>query len=139
MYKAFYAFGLLLVVGAWLGCAEKEMAPVKGKVLYNGQPLKFGSVMFQSEFGHPAHSVIAADGTFDLWTETPGDGARIGKNEVRITCYEGQNPEAPKGENDNSLGRSLIPVRYTDFANSGFTFTIEPQGHQDVVFELRDE
>jgi hypothetical protein len=95
--------------------------------------------MFQPEFGQPSRSVIGPDGTFTLWTEVEGDGARIGKNEVRITCYEGQRPDANRGEGEPTLGKSLIPLKYTSFAHSGIKIVVEPQGNQNVVLEIKDE
>ena len=122
------------------GCQPKsDLAPVRGKVLFNGQPLKFGSVMFQPEFGQPARSIIRSDGSFELWTEIEGDGARIGKNEVRVTCFEGQRPAVNHGEGEPALGKSLIPMKYTSFAHSGLTYVVQPSGHPDVVLELKDE
>lgn len=131
---------LLCVTAAFLGCeAKSDMAPVRGKVLFNGQPLKFGSVMFQPEFGQPARSIIRPDGTFELWTEIEGDGARIGKNEIRVSCFEGQRPDASHGEGEPALGKSLIPTKYTSFAHSGLTYVVQPSGHADVVLELTEE
>ena len=136
----FPTIAFLCAIAVFLGCEVKsDMAPVRGKVLFNGQPLKFGSVMFQPEFGQPARSIIRPDGTFELWTEIEGDGARIGKNEIRVTCFEGQRPDARRGEGEPSLGRSLIPLKYTMFAHSGLTHVVQPGGHTDVVLELMEE
>lgn len=96
-------------VGAWLlgalvatilvgtvGCgksgSEYEVAPVKGKVIYNGEPVNEGAIHFQplSEAegksgitGRPATGAVLKDGTFVLSTYGEEDGAVIGKHRVR--------------------------------------------------------
>jgi hypothetical protein len=60
---------LACLVTAVLGCSDKpEMAPVSGTVTYRGEPLKFGSVMFQHKSGRaagdchdPARWILSAD------------------------------------------------------------------------------
>lgn len=129
--------GTLLVSGCSRG---PQIVPARGKVLYNGEPLKFGSVMFQPEGGQPARAVIQPDGTFVLTTENNGDGATVGTNRVRVTQYESQDPQRshdPGGE--IPLGRSLIPRRYTDYDTSGLVVEVKSSGNEPFVFELTDK
>jgi hypothetical protein len=138
----------LLIVGmlaCLTGCGESmpTMAPAKGKVTYKGQPLKFGTVMFQPSSGQSAKGEIQPDGTFDLSTERYGTGpaapgAAVGLHSVRITCYEGQAPAAPNGgDQERPLGRSLIPEHYTNVESSGLKAEVKPDA-PPFLFELKD-
>ncbi len=121
------------------GCGDKvQLAPASGKVLYNDQPLPFGSVMFQPAAGQPARGTIQADGTFELSTFDPGDGATVGPNLVRVTCFEIQNPNRPSGEEQGepTLGRSLIPKEYNQYGTSGLEFDVPPEGDDEIVLRL---
>ena len=61
--------GLLLVAAVVAGCNHgPKMAPVTGKVLYNGKPLTFGVITFQPPSGQPAQGDIQSDGAFTLST-----------------------------------------------------------------------
>ena len=65
-----------------------------------------------------------------LSTFEEGDGATVGTNLVRVTCYESQRPgvaDAAGGE--VPLGRLLIPKKYTHYHTSGLV----------VEVALRDE
>ena len=65
------------------------LARVKGTVTYEGQPVKFGYILFMPDTekgtdGPLAMSTIKEDGSFDLSTEEPSDGAIVGTHKVRI-------------------------------------------------------
>jgi hypothetical protein len=128
---------LLVAIAFFTGCEQgPTMAPVSGKVLYNGRALEFGSVVFQPPSGQPAQGEIQSDGSFTLSTYRPGDGAAVGAHKVRITCYESQRPGAIKGPGEQMLGKSLIPERYTLFDQSGLTADVTPDQSEPFVFEL---
>ena len=115
----------MLVVAA--GCGQRPtLVPVSGRVSLAGKPLGFGSVMIQPAAGPAARATIQPDGTFTAGTFGPGDGAIAGPATVRVACYEGQQPGAPPHAGEPSLGKSLIPARYTQFETSGITVTVEP-------------
>jgi hypothetical protein len=129
--------GLLLIAAAAGGCNRgPKMAPVTGKVLYNGRPLEFGTVTFQPPSGQPAQSDIQSDGTFTLSTYRLNDGAVVGTHKVRITCYESQRPGAPKVPGEQTLGKLLIPQKYTLFDRSGFTADVREDRKEPFVFEM---
>ncbi len=132
---AIATFGCLTI--ASMGCNRgPEMAPVQGKVLYNGNVLQFGSVTFQPQRGQPARGEIQSDGSFELATFRPGDGAMVGLHKVKIACYESQNPAAVKGPGEQRLGRSLIPLKYTLFDQSGLTADVQAGVKVPYLFEL---
>lgn len=120
------------------GCKRNpRVVPVKGKVLYNGQPLPFGSVMFQPDKGQPAVGDLTSDGTFTLSSYGPNDGAVPGKHSVSVSCYEGQRPGKAGG--GDSLGKLMIPLKYTRFGSSGLTAEVKDaagEQAQEIVLEL---
>lgn len=83
----------LLVCSACPGCGSKEASPliaatvpVKGKVTYKGKPLTRGEIMFHPVSGTMfAHGTIKGDGSFQLTTFTPGDGAAVGIHRVSLS------------------------------------------------------
>lgn len=80
-------FGIFvaLIAGCIGGCGPTEpkieLADVTGKVTYNGEPLKMGTVMFQPASGAFASGEIKPDGTYSL------KGA-IGPNKVMIVSRD---------------------------------------------------
>lgn len=135
------AMMLALVAAAFApaaGCKRNpRVVPVRGKVLYNGQPLPFGSVMFQPDKGQPAMADIGTDGSFTLSSYGPNDGAVPGKHAVSVSCYEGQRPGKAGG--GDSLGKLLIPLKYTRFGSSGLSADVQDTAGkepQEIVLEL---
>ncbi len=80
------------MVAVWSGCggvSNQQLAPVKGKVVYDGQGVKGGTVTFRPVGGgkpgmpgKAASGEVQQDGTFVLGTFKTGDGATVGKCEV---------------------------------------------------------
>ncbi len=145
------ALGLLLAfltIAAFVsGCGKplRDRAPVNGKVTYRGKPLSFGVVMFQPAAGQCATGDIQADGTFRMMTRREGEGVPVGKNAVRIACCEGHDPALNRGDlktntrrGEGSLGKSLIPEKYTSFDTSGITINVKPGENETVVLNLTD-
>ncbi len=118
------------------GCGERRpLAPVTGRVLYDGQPLESGTVSFQPEYGQPATAVIQPDGTFVLRTVGEGSGAVVGRNRVRVACYAAPNSGTTEG-GEGELGRLLIPVKYTDYETSGLAVEVQPGKNDPILIEL---
>ena len=121
------------------GCGERRpLSRVTGQVLFDGKPLQFGTVSFQPEFGQPATAVIQPDGSFSLHTVGEGAGAVVGRNLVRVACYEIQNPNASAGgqPGEGALGRSLIPQKYTAYETSGLAVEVQPGKNDPILIEL---
>jgi hypothetical protein len=78
----------LLLAASLVGCGSGSgaSAPVRGKVVAGGQPVTGGTLTFsplaQDSVARSAQGEIQPDGTFELTTERPGDGAAIGKHQV---------------------------------------------------------
>lgn len=129
-----WMFAILVVVGCDRG---PELTSLSGKVLLDGKPLAFGAVMLQPlGGGQPSSAQIQADGTFTMQTRGVGDGAALGVNAVRVTCYPGQKPNADTGDGELVLGSSLIPMEYTSFNMSGLTVDVKPGENPPFVIEL---
>ncbi len=131
------AASVLVLLTGLPGCGrtDRELAPITGKVFYNGKPLKFGAVMIEHEYGQPATAAIQPDGAFTMATRGEGEGAVVGKRRVRIACYEAQGPGAPVGD---TLGALLIPEKYTSFETSELVVDIKPGGNEPLEFNLTD-
>jgi hypothetical protein len=120
-----YFVGLFSVLGGVVllssGCGgssgEFKLAPVKGKVIYNGQPVTSGTIHFrpiavpgtkEGTQGRPASGQVQSDGTFVLTTFRQGDGAIVGKHEVSyIPATGGAETYEEKPETSPYLG--LVP------------------------------
>jgi len=122
---------------------------VSGKVTYNGQPLKSGTVDFFPEdpnTARPATGEIQEDGSYRLTTQTPGDGAMGGKYKVAISAYEvdkAQTSSPPQGGSADQVAvaraqkKSLIPIKYSGTDASGLAATVGP-GSTTHNFDLKD-
>lgn len=127
---------LLVALVFVAGCNRgPTMVPVTGKVIYNGHPLQFGVVMFQPPSGQAAQGDIQSDGTFKLSTYRLNDGVVLGKHKVRIACYESMRPGAAPATGERTLGKPLVPEKYTLFDMSGLTADVN-ESNKDFTFEL---
>jgi hypothetical protein len=80
------------VILAGAGCGPSDgysLGRVRGKVMYNGEPIKSGFITFlpdgdKQTVGPPAMSKIADDGSFTMSTKFADDGAVIGFHRVGI-------------------------------------------------------
>jgi hypothetical protein len=77
------------------GCSNNglNLARVKGRVTYKGEPVKNGTVFFMPDeakgtVGPPAVGSITADGSYIMSTESAGDGVIVGSHKVGITGLE---------------------------------------------------
>jgi hypothetical protein len=115
-----------------------EMAPVQGVVYYNDEPLPYGSIMFQPERGQPATGKIQPDGSFEMASFQPGDGATVGTQKVRVNCYSSQAPGelAKPVVGERSLGKLLIPQQYTSFDASNLSAEVRPGDNEPFEFRL---
>lgn len=131
------------LVGPLLGCSQApEMAAVEGRVTYNGEPLKFGMVLFQNATGgQPASGLIQPDGSFKLTTPKTGDGAKPGQYNISVYCYESQDPakQASFGSGNESMGKLLVPKKYIMASTSGLTAEIKPETNEPIILELTDK
>ena len=114
-------FVLLACIAAGACNRGPTLVPAAGRVTLNGKPLENGAIMVQPTAGPAAQAKINPDGTFQLGTFKPGDGAIVGTAAVRVFCRKDITP--PGGE--QAWGPSLIPDRYNRFDTSGLTVEIK--------------
>jgi hypothetical protein len=123
------------------GCRRgPKIVPVSGKVLYKGNSLTSGVVMFQPDSGPLARGTIEPDGSFRLTTKTAGDGCTVGRCQIRVACTEPQSEDAwaRAAEVEPPTAKSLIPRRYAHFGSSGLVEEVR-EGGGPIVLELTDE
>jgi hypothetical protein len=114
----------LLLLGA-TGCGSSLVA-VHGKVTYpDGKPLTAGLVVFESqgqEKAITARGEVRGDGTFELGTYQPGDGAPPGKYRALVT------PKYDPNAVDRPARPPAFDERYSSFATSGLEFEVTASG-----------
>jgi hypothetical protein len=128
-------WSLALIVAVTLlglaGCGGPRLYPVRGKVVWeNGaaaRELAGGTVVCESEDGKvAARGEIGDDGSFELSTHKPGDGALLGKHRVAIAEYSPKEPTPP-------------PISDRAFSNvqtSGLQINVE-QKTNEVTLKVR--
>ena len=96
--------------------------PVKGKVTYKGKPLTQGEIMFQPVSGTMfAHGTIKRDGSFQLTTFTPGDGAVVGTHRVSLSHLN---------------EKARVPSEYMNPLSSNFEVEVV-EGKDEYLVELK--
>ena len=78
------------------------------------------------------------DGTFVMKTSDGKEGAAVGVNSVRVTCFTGQKPgaNAQRTDEEASLGRSLIPHHYNQFSSSGLSVDVQAESNEPFLIEM---
>jgi hypothetical protein len=109
------ALGCLGLAAAGCSDGRPERVPVSGTVLIDGQPLKFGSIMFIHPASRPSGGSIDSNGHFVLSCYEEGDGAVLGKHRVKVTACQ------PIDERSN---RWHAPKKYADEQTSGIEIDI---------------
>ena len=113
------------------------MGKVKGTVTFKGAPLATGEIQFLPQNGRSAAGTIT-DGSYELTTYEPGDGAIAGGHTVVISAmdYGEFDPNAPK---EPPPPKSLIPQKYGAPNTSGLSAEVKAGEENVIDFELKDE
>src|SRR5262245_25965830 len=124
--------GLLVLLGALpalTGCGPRQY-PVQGKVtLEDGSPLTRGMVVFEGTDGaHMARGMIQPDGSYELSTARPGDGARPGRYRVLVSALD----MADVPDEQKALP---FDVKYTRFQTSGLEAEVKARSN-DIPIQL---
>ena len=124
--------GAALVAVASAGCSgggPAETYRVSGTVkLASGQPLSGGQILFRpiAESPYVARGDILEDGSFELTTFQPRDGAIAGKHRVMIT------PEVPEELQENAQAmlrwKPQVDVRYQSTRTSPLEYVVADDG-----------
>jgi hypothetical protein len=99
--------------------------PVSGRVLIDGQPLKFGSVRFTPENARMSGGMLDSEGRFSLSCFERNDGAVIGHHRVTIAAGETLSP---------TKVRWHAPRKYSDLGTSGLTQEIKGPDDNLVIY-----
>ena len=116
---------LLLALGCGGGERTEGLAPVTGRITYDGQPVPAGQIHFYPADGKRQSSgTIDADGNYALTSYKPGDGALIGKHRVVIDATRPMDPlpdpdtlDATKAAPPKPPER-ILPAQYYDRATT---------------------
>lgn len=126
----------VFVVATLMGCgpAQVDTYPVKGTVKFSdGQPVRSGTVELQSlEHGTTATGSIRNDGTFELGTYTPDDGAAAGKHKaivIQLIIGDGMTVH------HKDHGRA-VPTHYGDYETSNLTAEVAPVESNQITLTL---
>jgi hypothetical protein len=119
-----------------LGCGQDEpgLAPVGGRVFYQGSPLPGGSIVFtpnpdKGGRGQVAQGEIQGDGTFRLHTGA-AEGAATGWHRVTVVSVRTEDANPTPG--NFAEIQSLIPTRYAAPDLSGQEGLVKP-GQANVI------
>jgi hypothetical protein len=135
------------------GCSRgPRIAPVRGRVTYNGKPVTTGKIWFYPENGRPALGVLAEDGTYTLTTDRAGDGALVGTHRVAIqSTTVGPGSMAGPKSRDEEVAMSqqgnpgkwlaagkvewLVPQTYSRPETSGLSAKVEDTNNE-INFDI---
>jgi hypothetical protein len=120
------------------GCGSRPAVyPVKGRVTFNGQPVTTGTVAFHATDDKVplVRGQLQADGSFELTTYRPGDGAPPGKYQVTVHAFTpGKGVEGRDA--DYRPPRPLVPLPYTRLDQTPLTGVVEPgENRIDLVLK----
>lgn len=117
-----------LICAVWLtilflGCGGNQPQPVQGKIVFSdatpAKDLAGYTVSIDSvEQNVSATGVVRPDGTFQVGTNAPDDGALPGKYRVSLTP-----PEPPL---DQPAPKPIIDPKYSKTSTSGLEVEIKP-------------
>ena len=129
--KSYYLLAGAAAIIVALGCSRSpyEMAPVRGIVKIDGQPMTSGRVMFApvaqqgaTSAGLRAFGQIQPDGSYALGTERDDDGAVVGNHWVTVFRSTG-----------NTGDSSVTPASTTAKSSPAFDRVTVPSGTVEVV------
>lgn len=102
---------LVLALVCFTGCGDGlGLAPVKGTVTLDGQPLAGAEVIFRPADGRPSLGVTDAEGKYELRYDTDLLGALPGKHKVSIST----GGEAAETGSEDAGGKKVerLPAQY---------------------------
>ncbi len=144
-YCALVATVVLAVSGCG-GGSELDLAPVKGKVLLDGQPLAGVSVSFipdtaKGTTGPQSGGTTNEQGEFTLAAPDGGDGAVIGHHLILVTPPfredQGSSADGP-AKVEQATSTVKVPEKYTNFATTDLTKEVKGEGN-DFTLELTSQ
>lgn len=138
------ALYLLFALFAGCGPSGPAMVPIEGTVVYNDKPLTSGTVIYVPDDrvnGRQARAEIQSDGSFELTTFEPGDGALHGQYTITVVALDvhpGEDRASIEANGGLVKRGSLIPERYGDPSQSGLTDNVDDDHSGTKRIELND-
>lgn len=129
LHRCYPVWQLLLCICAVVGCGGSDapkLVPVTGIVTFKKQPIGKINVLFvpADGTGMLAEGTTKADGTFQLQTREPEDGAMEGNYKVSFKFVSDVIPDMPGFAGAVKPEPSPIPAKYADENRSGVTATV---------------
>jgi hypothetical protein len=131
---------LLLTVLA-VGCGDRNVGTVSGRVTLDGNPLPNAHVRFQpvgtgAYAGTGSYGKTDANGEYTLsFMDGKGTGAVVGKHQVRITAVA---PGTDASQDDHPRkGGNLVPEQYN--FKSTLEYDVRPGANEGVNFDLKSK
>ena len=129
---------LLAVAPGCSGTAGPPVAPVSGKVSFEGKPVAKGTVNFISDAGFGASAPLNSDGTFTLKSEH-GNAVPLGNYKLSITPPPPAiDPSLPAGGSAPPVEAPDIPKKYREITTSGLTAVVAA-GTNNFTFDMKPQ
>jgi hypothetical protein len=132
--KFLYGATLLIALGCGSGERKEGLAPVTGRITYDGQLVPAGQIYFYPVDGKRSSSgTIDADGKYALTSYKSGDGALIGKHRVVIDATQPvgplPNPDSPEAFKAAPLKppERILPAQYYNQATTPLEAEVEDE------------
>ncbi len=119
-----------------VGCgADNGLAPVRGRVLLDGQPLEGAAVMFHPVGGGvPSTGVTGSNGEFEMAT-AQAKGASLGKNDVSVVKQVNAASNRKTEESEIVPMKLLTPAKYASPQTSGLSIDVK-RSMENVELQL---
>jgi hypothetical protein len=109
------------------GCGGPNLVPVRGKVIYQNEPVTAAEIYFlpdqaKGSTGVMASSILQEDGTFTMRTHPHGDGVIPGAYKVTVSL-------------GRRVGKALDKYRRGD--KTPLAIEVPAEGLTDLVLELK--
>ncbi len=141
--RAIRSVGAVLILSAAFvllqGCGQSGPAlyPVSGKVQCDGKPVADATVFFhragKTDIGEPVpYGTTGPDGSYQLGTNVPGDGAVAGDYVITIVW-----PDITKKENGNGERPDLLKGTYLKPTESKLKAAVTTGKNDIPVFEVK--
>jgi hypothetical protein len=137
--RTILALAFLTCLAGCGGDSGQGVYPVRGRVLYNGQPVANAQVTF-----HPVGDVrrdalravgkVDDQGYFALTSFKDGDGAAAGEYQVTVVWYLAR--PARLGS-DETVSANYLPVKYASVETSQLKATVTPGSNELPAYELK--
>ena len=140
---------IALALACFSGCSQGEKVyPVTGRVVFeDGVPADTGTIEFRSvDLGINARAKIQKDGSFQLTTHQPFDGAVAGKHQAIIVQHiiaEVPTPQelvSPPGRTPKPRvhrAHKIVAKKYSSYDSTPLEFIVEPSDNN--VLEVKVE